>query len=455
MERRQDIQGGETTPGLALEQPETESWDERVIREGIEAAVSEGRPIDDRTARYIASQLHSGQGSALYSLASSGAIGSTVLDELDQDRTQQEPLVRRWLACLTVYCASRPERGPVAGWVEQTEAQDRSELLGRISAAGVATLGEIATIHTPEAPGTDDFDEVDDESWIDAARWSPADDANGQQIEDRVRSAQLDELFGELAHEEVGSAQELGWYGLVKHADRPGGMVLTVDSTGFRRVWETESDEALDGRWARTQTEYEQFYAERDAYDQVTGEQQDAPSGVAPRIWVGSLADYNEGTLHGEWFDATCTSDELTLATRFMLRTSRSPDAEEWAVMDYDGFAGIDLGEYASFDVISRVAQGIAEHGEAFGHWAAYVGSESTDEIERFGDHYRGEWESFEAYVKDYLEETEFYRFLDQVPEDMRGYVEVDVEQMARDWGSDYEVVERPDGGVWVFDPRG
>jgi len=74
-----------------------------------------------------------------------------------------------------------------------------------------------------------------------------------------------------------------------------------------------------------------------------------------------------------------------------MLRLGHTPDAGEWAVMDYDGFAGAELGEYQSFETICRIAKGIADHGEAFGHWAAHVGSESTDEIERFGDHHRGE----------------------------------------------------------------
>jgi len=44
-----------------------------------------------------------------------------------------------------------------------------------------------------------------------------------------------------------------------------------------------------------------------------------------------------------------------------------------------------------------------------------------------------GEWDSFEAYIEDYLQETEFFRFLDYVPEDMRGYIEVDVEQTVAD----------------------
>jgi antirestriction protein len=92
--------------------------------------------------------------------------------------------------------------------------------------------------------------------------------------------------------------------------------------------------------------------------------------------------------------------------------------------MDYDGFGPAQLGEYESFETISRIASGIAEHGEAFAAWAAHVGSESTELLDRFEDHYRGEWDSFEAYTEDYLQETEFNRFLDHVPEDMRGYVE-------------------------------
>src|SRR5579872_2531555 len=92
--------------------PDPESWDERVIREGIQAAVTEGRPIDDRTARYIAGQLHGGQSSALYSLASSGAVRSEVFAELNNGSTgstDQPEHVRGWLTSLTIYCELRGE----------------------------------------------------------------------------------------------------------------------------------------------------------------------------------------------------------------------------------------------------------------------------------------------------------------------------------------------------------
>ena len=101
---------------------------------------------------------------------------------------------------------------------------------------------------------------------------------------------------------------------------------------------------------------------------------------------------------------------------------------------------------------MSRIAQGIAEHGEAFGHWVAHIGTEDLDQLDAFEDHYRGEWEPFKAYIEDYLEDTGFYAYLDTIPEDMRGYVEVDLEAIARDWGGDYLVVELRHGRVAVVD---
>jgi hypothetical protein len=100
--------------------PLQESHDERVIRGGIEAAVADGRQIDDYTARFIAGQLHGGQGSALYSLASTGNINPDVRRELDADRKSFEPQVRGWVDALTAYCEAREDKGPVEGWIQRT-----------------------------------------------------------------------------------------------------------------------------------------------------------------------------------------------------------------------------------------------------------------------------------------------------------------------------------------------
>ena len=266
---------------------------------------------------------------------------------------------------------------------------------------------------------------------------------------------ELSALINMAPDEEIGDVDELGWYGLIRRPDGlGGGIIQRRNSDGLSHSWVIPDDEQLTARWAAIVRDTERYAAERQAYEDATAEADDSASGIRPQIWVGSLADYNAGYLHGEWFDATRETDELQLATQFMLRSSRTPNAEEWAVMDYEGFGPLRFGEYVSFETISRIAAGIAEHGQAFATWAAHVGPESHDALDRFRDHYRGEWDSFEEYVEDYLQETNFFRFLDDVPEDMRGYINVDVEQIARDWNSDYEVVERPEGGVWVFESQ-
>lgn len=93
MEQQQTPQGGELrSTQEQIPNQCGESWDEYIIHTGIEAAEEEQREIDDRTARYIASQLHGGQGSALYSLASCGVI--------DEER---------------IVCTGKT--GPVVGWL--------------------------------------------------------------------------------------------------------------------------------------------------------------------------------------------------------------------------------------------------------------------------------------------------------------------------------------------------
>lgn len=105
---------------------------------------------------------------------------------------------------------------------------------------------------------------------------------------------------------------------------------------------------------------------------------------------------------------------------------------------------------------MTTVAQGIAEYGEVFAAWAAYVGPENDDQLARSEDHYRGAWESVQSYVEDLLDNIGFNYDLEQalrvIPKDLRIYVTVDVEALARDWEVELHVVERRAGGVWLFE---
>jgi antirestriction protein len=467
-------------PEAQLSQP-AESTDEQIIRQGIAAALRHGTEIDDRTARYIASQLHEGQASALYSLASSGAIAEEVHAELTRGFEQQSDQVKWWINWLGTYCLHREDKEPVPGWAESAaaidradeeaaEAQARQELMQRISAAGTTTLGNMATVLSGESTTEGDGDSLAEDafSWTDAAHWQPDQAApagsTGGSEHDRDR---LDELFGEVPDEVIGTVEDVGWFGLLRHEGRPGGIVLSQNGYGFRGVWETDSDNELTARWDELQTEHDAYVEATRAYNHEPGDRdedneredhEETQSGHHPEIWVGSLSDYTNGRLHGVWLDATLEPDELHAAVAFMLRNSYMSDAEEWAIMDYDDFCGLDLGEYQPLDVISRVAKGIAQHGEAFARWVEYVGERNEEALSRFEDHFLGKFESMEAYVEQVLDETGFNRNLDEalavLPEDLREYISIDVEQLASEWGMYLHEVEASGGGVLIFDPR-
>ncbi|KDA44545.1 antirestriction protein ArdA [Frankia sp. BMG5.23] len=479
-------------------EPVEQSHDERLINRGVEAATQEERPIDDRTARYIAGQLHGGQASALYSLASTGnIIEDTVYHELYQDLEAQTPEVASWVEALRAYCQARPDKGPVSGWAEH------ATLLDRIEATRERTrmLGGIAV--APELPG----------------------DEEGQTKDHVLHPDRLEELFGEPPDEEIGRVDELGWFGLIVDHGTGGGTIISQDEQGFRYVWETTDGEALDQRWQAVLREYRRYedtlvqlerheqddrrervgYAcpecEEQIIEHVVGLDEsawthqdggplcpvvggngyepakpgvwrdgeivpladeadgDASYGDGPRIYVASLADYTNGELHGRWIAADRDVEDLEGAVARILATSPArrygEAAEEWAIHDYEGFeeeVTSTLGEWPSLQDLSKVAKGIAEHGPAYGAWVAYVGRASDELVDRFEEFYRGEWGSITDYAQDYLEQTEVYSLLGDLPESIRHYVSIDVEQYAEDLTSTMHVADTPEGGVWVFD---
>jgi len=318
---------------------------------------------------------------------------------------------------------------------------------------GERALSVIVQLDIPE-------DEADTFPWVDAATWSPRDSASQDVGAARHSSEELGELFAESIDDEVGTVAEMGWYGRVKHQDKPGGLILVQDERGVRHVRDVQTDEALELQWQAVQAAYETYYHQRDAYELATTEADDAPSGVNPRIWVGSLSDYNAGLLYGEWLNAALEPEDLEAAVGWLLRHSPSRNAEEYGIFDFENFGGYQIEQYASLMTASLIAKGIAEHGLAFAAWVAYVGDTSGDllDSDRFQSGYLGEFDSVEAYVEYVLQETDFDERLDKalsfLPEDVRRYVKVDVEGLAEEWGQYLHMDDAPNGGVYLFDGR-
>jgi antirestriction protein len=189
-------------------------------------------------------------------------------------------------------------------------------------------------------------------------------------------------------------------------------------------------------------------------------QEQDQPRGereprVSPKVWIASLSDYNAGHLHGAWQEADREPDEIWAGINEVLRTSKEPGAEEWAIFDYEGFGPLRLSEYETVERVSRLGLGIAEHGEAFAAFANFLGTED-EMLDQFEDCFIGQWETSIEYVEDYLEDIGIEVMLDNaVPLSLREYVRVDAEGIVRDMEIEGTLLSVPasEGGVFLFHP--
>ena len=137
-----------------------------------------------------------------------------------------------------------------------------------------------------------------------------------------------------------------------------------------------------------------------------------APHGTAtaltvpdrPRIYVACLAAYNNGRLHGAWIVAT-TPDEIMAGVRTMLAASPEPDAEEWAIHDYEGFQGASLSEYAPFETVCDLADFLGEHGEVGAKLYRHFGDDLEQARAAFED-YAGEYRSAADFAEEFIRET-------------------------------------------------
>lgn len=142
------------------------------------------------------------------------------------------------------------------------------------------------------------------------------------------------------------------------------------------------------------------------------------------RIYVACLAAYNSGVLHGRWIDVTQGEDGIRDAVNAMLKDSPEENAEEWAVHDYEGFEGIKISEYESFEAISEYAEFIEEHGALGGLLIDHCGSVEAAQT-AYDDHYYGEYETVSDFAEQLTEETT------TIPDSLSFYI--DYEKMGRD----------------------
>jgi antirestriction protein len=125
------------------------------------------------------------------------------------------------------------------------------------------------------------------------------------------------------------------------------------------------------------------------------------------QIYVADLSAYNNGYLHGTWIDATQDEEDINAEIQTMLAASPVVElygevAEEWAIHSYEGFHGIEIGEYESIARVAQLAQELEEHGEPY---AAYLGYFSDGTVDDFEDKYRGCFENREDFAYNLYDE--------------------------------------------------
>ena len=164
---------------------------------------------------------------------------------------------------------------------------------------------------------------------------------------------------------------------------------------------------------------------------------------TTPKIYVACLAAYNNGYLHGTWIEANQDKEDIYSEIKDMLSKSPIPNAEEWAIHDYEGFCGLRLSESEDISTVAEMAAMIEEHGEAWAKFAEYEGIEYAT-LERFEEAYAGEWDSEEDFAENLAGETM------EIPQHLEFYI--DYEKLARDlFVNDYYSADGEGCKVYVF----
>jgi antirestriction protein len=172
----------------------------------------------------------------------------------------------------------------------------------------------------------------------------------------------------------------------------------------------------------------------------------------APRIYVASLSDYNNGRLHGRWIDADQPAEAIQEQIAEMLAESKEAIAEEWAIHDYEGFGDLRLSEYEDIELVARVAFEMTQHGPVFASLVGYLGGVSEVEAARryMEEGYRGEFDSLTDYAQELIEDC-YSDVLKSLPDFIKYHI--DYEGIAHDMELNGDVLAfEHEGKVHVFD---
>ena len=159
------------------------------------------------------------------------------------------------------------------------------------------------------------------------------------------------------------------------------------------------------------------------------------------QIYVACLASYNSGILHGKWIEPENDLEDLKEQINKVLKSSPIPNAEEYAIHDYNNFPN--LGEYPNLEDIIKVVDAINEHGAD--EINAFLSNYQIEDLDSFSDMFVGEYSSFSEYAEQMAEDT----ILIDCPEHIKSYF--DYQKFERDLSMDDTEIDAPNGNVFIF----
>ncbi len=164
-------------------------------------------------------------------------------------------------------------------------------------------------------------------------------------------------------------------------------------------------------------------------------------SSTIARIYVGTYAKYNSGSLKGAWLDLEDYSDndEFLAACAALHSDENDP---EFMFQDYEGFPR-DL--YGESD-ISDVWEWLKLDDEDRELLAVYQSTIGEATMEQARDAYAGSFDNPADWAEQFLNDC---GDLQDVPEHLRNYI--DFEAYARDAGFNGMAFEQHGGQCWVF----
>lgn len=138
---------------------------------------------------------------------------------------------------------------------------------------------------------------------------------------------------------------------------------------------------------------------------------------TSPKVWVGCLAAYNSGDLHGEWIDATDDAEDIDAAIRSMLTRSPVPFAEEADIFDTDEFCG-HTPKSCTGEAIAELGTFIEEYGEVGGVVLSHFGGDLEEATEALTERAAGEYKSLEDFAAEQIESCF------EIPKGLEGYID-------------------------------